>query len=195
MPSATDTELAVQRKRRQRRIRVVIVFCLCLFLVLSLLEKQVFQLGTVPFPISGNVLVFALINTNVILLLLMVFLTMRNLAELVFDRRQQLIGATLRTKLVISFVSLSLIPTTLLFFIALQFVSSSMDYWFNSNVEESLEESLTIAKDVYQDARLQLVRQGGKVAAGAKRTFFRNDGMNARVEHIHQQLQGRKADA
>ena len=122
-------------------------------------------MGVVPFPISGNVLVFALININVILLLLMVFLTMRNLVELVFDRRQQLIGATLRTKLVISFVSLSLIPTTLLFFIALQFVSTSMDYWFNINVDRSLEASLTLAQEVYQEVSNQVRQEGVIIAA------------------------------
>jgi len=165
MPSGQDNDLAFQRKRRQRRIRAVIVVCLCLFIVLTLLEKKVFQLGVVPFPISGNVLVFALININVILLLLMVFLTMRNLVELVFDRRQQLIGATLRTKLVISFVSLSLIPTTLLFFIALQFVSTSMDYWFNINVDRSLEASLTLAQEVYQEVSNQVRQEGVIIAA------------------------------
>lgn len=164
MLPVNDNDLAFQRKRRQRRIRAAIVVCLCLFVILTLLEQQVFQLGTVTFPVSGNVLVFALININVVLLLLMVFLTLRNLVELVFDRRQRLIGATLRTKLVISFVSLSLIPTTLLFFIALQFVSTSMDYWFNSNVDRSLEASLTLAQEVYQEVSDQ-VRQDGVLIA------------------------------
>jgi two-component system nitrogen regulation sensor histidine kinase NtrY len=168
MPSASAIdydELALHRKRRQRRIRAVIVFCLCLFIVLTSLEKQVFQLGTVPFPVSGNVLVFALININVILLLLMVFLAMRSLVELVFDRRRRLIGTTLRTKLVISFVSLSLIPTILLFFIALQFVSTSMDYWFNSNVDRSLEASLSLAQEVYQEVSGQVKQAGALIAA------------------------------
>ncbi len=165
MDLSTEHDLALHRKRRQRRIRAVIVACLCLFVVLTLLEQKVFQLGTVPFPVSGNVLVFALININVILLLLMVFLTMRNLVELVFDRRQQIVGATLRTKLVISFVSLSLIPTTLLFFISLQFVSTSMDYWFNTNVDRSLEESLTLAQEVYQEVTDQIKHEGILIAA------------------------------
>ena len=41
---------------------------------------------------------------------------------------------------------MSLIPTILLFFVALQFVSTSMDYWFNANVENSLQESLELAQ-------------------------------------------------
>jgi len=164
MPSSLDSDLALHRKYRQRRIRVVIVACLCLFVALTALEKQVFQWGTVSFPVSGNVLVFALININVILLLLMVFLALRNLVELVFERRQRQIGATLRTKLVISFVSLSLIPTTLLFFIALQFVSSSMDYWFNSTVDSSLEASLVLAQEVYREVSEEVVRDGSMIA-------------------------------
>ncbi|MBU4151622.1 MAG: PAS domain-containing protein, partial [Proteobacteria bacterium] len=129
------------------------------------LEGQVFQLEAVPFPVSGNVLVFILINLNVILLLLMVFLTMRNLVELVFDRRRRILGTSLRTKLVISFVSLSLIPTTLLFFVSLQFVSTSMDYWFNSNVDRSLNVSLELAQEVYQEVKDQLKKDGVLLAS------------------------------
>jgi len=178
MPSDLDNELALHRKYRQRRIRVVIVVCLCLFAALTVLENRVFQWGVVPFPVSGNVLVFALININVILLLLMVFLALRNLVELVFERRQRQIGATLRTKLVISFVSLSLIPTTLLFFIALQFVSSSMDYWFNSTVDRSLEASLALAQEVYQEVSEKVVQDGLMIAealeVGERGRFLRD---------------------
>ncbi|MDA8161125.1 MAG: HAMP domain-containing protein, partial [Desulfobacteraceae bacterium] len=157
-----DHEL--KRQERRQRHRRIVAFCLGLFLVLTWLENRVFQLGAVSFPVSGNVLVFALINVNVILLLLMVFLTMRALVELVFDRRRQTIGATLRTKLVISFVSLSLIPTTLLFVIALQFVSSSMDYWFNSHVDASLETALSLAQEVYQENIDRAKREGELIA-------------------------------
>lgn len=148
----------IQEKRR--RILFVILACLCLIPVLTYLETRVFQLGKIPFPVSGNVLVFVLININVLLLLLMVFLVLRNLAQLIFERRRKILGTRLRTKLVISFVSLSLIPTALLFFIALQFVSTSMDYWFNINVEQALVESLNIGKDIYQETKVHVRRLG-----------------------------------
>ena len=164
-PPESQPELERKRQERRRRHRRIVAFCLGLFLVLTWLENRVFQLGAVPFPVSGNVLVFALINVNVILLLLMVFLTMRALVELVFDRRRQMVGATLRTKLVISFVSLSLIPTTLLFVIALQFVSSSMDYWFNSHVDASLETSLSLAQEVYRENLDRARREGELIAS------------------------------
>lgn len=164
-----ETEQTLYKAKKRRRIRYIIAACLGLFFALTYLEGQVFQLEAVPFPVSGNVLVFILININVILLLLMVFLTMRNLVELVFDRRRRIIGTSLRTKLVISFVSLSLIPTTLLFFVSLQFVSTSMDYWFNSNVDRSLNASLELAQEVYQEVVDQLKKDGLALASALTR--------------------------
>ena len=159
-----DDYVDVRKKKRQRRIRYIILACACLIPLLSYLEKKVVHVGVVPFPVSGNVLAFVLINVNVVLLLLMVFLVLRNLVELVFDKKRKILGTKLRTKLVISFVSLSLIPTTLLFFIALQFVSTSMDYWFNINVDQSLEESLLLAQGVYEDTKAGVIEKGISIA-------------------------------
>ncbi len=160
-------ETADQRLRdklKRRRVRTVIFACLLLLPLLTFIETKVFQLGSIPFPVSGNVLVFVIINVNVFLLLLMVFLVLRNLAQLVFERKKEILGNKLRTKLVVSFVSLSLIPTALLFFISLQFVSTSMDYWFNIKVEQSLLESLHVAQDVYQEKKEEMRKLGEIVA-------------------------------
>jgi two-component system nitrogen regulation sensor histidine kinase NtrY len=156
--------LARRDLRKRRRIWLVILICLCLLPLLSYIESRVANLGAIPFPVSGNVLVFTVININVLLLLLVVFLVMRNVVQLIFERRRDFLGTRLRSKMVISFVSLSLVPTGLLFFIALQFVSTSMDYWFNIRVEQSLQESMSIAKNVYEDARSQVRTQGKSIA-------------------------------
>ncbi len=185
------SEPVKNKKKKQKFIWFVIALCLLLVPTLTFLETRVFKLGgDVSFPVSGNVLVFTLININILLLLLMVFLVLRNLVELIFQRRSRFLGAKLQTKLVISFVSLSLIPTGLLFFISLQFVSSSMDYWFNINVEESLEESLNIAKDVYQESRQRVSKKGELVAAALKLQYEKN----ARPVELEEFLQVELAD-
>lgn len=157
-------DLQQRDERKRRRVWTVIVCCLVLIPLLTFFETKVFQLGAVPFPVSGNVLVFVLINCNVFLLLLMVFLVLRNLVQLVFERKKKILGTKLRSKLVISFVSLSLIPTALLFFISLQFVSTSMDYWFNIKVEQSLLESLHVAQDVYHEKKEEMTRLAKNIA-------------------------------
>src|SRR5215468_9433184 len=49
---------------------------------------------------SSNIIFFLLINLNLILLVLLVFLVARNLAKLIFERRHRILGARLRTRLV-----------------------------------------------------------------------------------------------
>ncbi|WP_028582694.1 sensor histidine kinase [Desulfogranum japonicum] len=151
-----------QRKKKQRLIRYVIIFCLTLIPLLGYLQKGLLK-GEFHLPISSTVLIFALININGLLLLLMLYLVLRNLVELVFERNQKILGSKLRTRLVVSFVALSLIPTVSLFFISLSFVSTSMDYWFNSNVEESLDASLSLARSIFHDTEKRAINIGAQV--------------------------------
>jgi two-component system nitrogen regulation sensor histidine kinase NtrY len=119
-----------QDLKRRRRERYLIV---CLFVIISILTyigTQLLDLG-VDLPLSSSILVFALININVVLLLLLLFLTVRNLVKLIFERRKNIMGGRLRTKLVLAFVTLSLLPTAIIFFISVQFISSALEYWFN----------------------------------------------------------------
>ncbi|WP_417908629.1 ATP-binding protein [Candidatus Electronema sp. PJ] len=161
--SSTDSHFRAlspeQRKHKQRLIRLVIGFCLLLIPLLIWLQRQLLQ-GELNLPVSSTVLIFALININGLLLLLMLYLILRNLVELLFERRNRIVGARLRTKLATAFVSLSIIPTAVLFFFALGSVSTSMDYWFNTNVEDSLESSLELAQDMFQETENRAANMG-----------------------------------
>ncbi len=151
-----------QRKKKQRLIRYVIGFCLLLIPLLAYLQRGLLK-GDFNLPISSTVLIFALININGLLLLLMLYLVLRNLVELIFERQQKILGSRLRTRLVISFVSLSMIPTVILFLIAMRFVSTSMEYWFNTNVEESLQSSLKLAQTLFHDTEKQAENMGTRI--------------------------------
>jgi two-component system nitrogen regulation sensor histidine kinase NtrY len=139
-----------QLAQKRRLIRWVIVICLCL-IPLSVYIQSLLLKHETSLPASNNILIFALINLNVLLVLFILFLVLRNLAELLFERRANRLGSKLKTKLIASFLSLTLIPTILLFFVALQFVSTSMEYWFNSSIENSLQESLKMAQSLLHE--------------------------------------------
>ena len=101
MKEYLETEKQDLRRRRRERyiiasLIVVIIFLLTLFCV------KVFDLAGLNLPISDSILIFSLININVILLLALLFLTMRNLVKLLFERRKKIMGARLRTKLVLA---------------------------------------------------------------------------------------------
>ena len=151
-----------QRRKKQRLIRYVIGFCLLLIPLLAYVQRGLLK-GNFNLPISSTVLIFALININGLLLLLMLYLVLRNLVELIFERKQKILGSRLRTRLVISFVSLSMIPTVILFLIAMRFVSTSMEYWFNTNVEDSLQASLKLAQTLFHDTEKQAENMGIRI--------------------------------
>jgi len=139
-----------QDLKRQRRERIIIACLLVAVFLLSYLGTKVFDLG-LDLPISNSILVFALININVILLLLLVFLTMRNLVKLLFERKKRIMGSRLRTKLVLAFITLSLLPTIILFFVSVQFISTSIEYWYNLPIERSLKNSVDVGQYYYEN--------------------------------------------
>jgi two-component system nitrogen regulation sensor histidine kinase NtrY len=130
---------------------------------LTYLGIRVFDLG-LDLPFSSSILVFVLINVNVILLLLLLFLTVRNLVKLLFERRKNIMGARLRTKLVLAFVTLSLLPTIILFFASVQFISSSIEYWFKLHIEQSLKKSLEVGQDYYSRIADELLSFGNNLS-------------------------------
>ena len=151
-----------QRLNRRKLIQRVIILCICIIPLFIWIQSYLLSSKETS-PFDSNILIFALININVLLVLFVLFLVLRNLAELLFEKRVSQIGRTLKAKLIASFLSLTLIPTILLFFVALQFVSTSMDYWFNSSIENSLEESLKLARSLLKDTEDQVTVMGKKI--------------------------------
>ncbi len=146
---------AQQLRQKKKLIRRVIIICL-LFIPFFIWLQSLLLKGETDVPLASNILIFALININVLLVLFVLFLVLRYLAELLFERRANRLGNKLKTKLIVSFLSLTLIPTILLFFVALQFVSTSMDYWFNASIEDSLTESLKLAQSLLREKEDQV---------------------------------------
>ena len=139
----------LKERRRKKRERLIIFITILVVLFLTIWESQILR-PDFPFSTSQRVVLFALININIILLLLLIFLVIRNLLKLVTERRRKILGSKIRTRLVMGFVTLSLVPTILLFFIAYEFMAIGLDYWFNIHIEKSLQDSLDVGRAYYQ---------------------------------------------
>lgn len=138
-----------QELKRRRRERVIIVITILLVLGLTFVESRLVGSGA-RLPFSSEVLIFGLINVNLILIILLIFLIVRNLVKLIFERRRGILGSKLRSKLVAAFVSLSLIPTIVLFLVSIQFLSYSIENWFNVKIGTALDSSLSIGRTYYE---------------------------------------------
>ena len=135
------------RKRRKREIVIIFLILLTVSL-LTFAENRIVHFGA-DFPVSNTILMFILININLLLLILLIFLVFRNLVKLLYDRRRRVMGAKLRTRLVIAFVALTILPTTILFFFSINFITTSIQFWFNVPVEQALENSLWVGRQFY----------------------------------------------
>lgn len=157
-------EAEKEDRRRRRRERYIIALLLVVITILTTyLGMNVLDLGA-GLPLTDSILIFALINLNVILMLLLLFLIVRNLVKLLFERKKNLMGARLRTKLVVAFVSLSLLPTLVLFFVSVQFISTSIEYWFNLPIERSLRNSLEIGQGFYGRVTEEILACGNSLS-------------------------------
>jgi len=117
--------------------------------VLTFIETRVTNFGT-DFPLSSTVLMFILINTNLLLLLALLLLVFRNLAKLYYEKKNNILGSKLKTRLVAAFIVLALLPTTVLFFFSIHFISTSIAFWFNTPVEQTLNSSLAVGQKLYE---------------------------------------------
>ncbi len=140
--------LPKDEQRRRKRELILIVVSLLFITILTFAETRIIKFGA-DFPISNTILMFILININLLLLILILFLVFRNLVKLLYDRRRKVMGAKLRTRLVVAFIALSLLPTTVLFFFSINFITASIEFWFNVPVEQALENSLTVGRHLY----------------------------------------------
>lgn len=159
-----DRDLYGERESKKRRNEFYIIMIISLLIVtFTYFEMRLPQIGG-NIPIAYNIIVFTFININIILLLLLFFLVIRNLVKLIFERKQRILGAKLRTKLVAAFVSLSLVPTLLLFLVAVGFITSSMEKWFSVQVEQSLQGSLEVAQTYYRDFANNAIYYGRQIS-------------------------------
>jgi two-component system nitrogen regulation sensor histidine kinase NtrY len=143
--------LRFEEAKRRKREGWVILATTLMVLAFAFFEVQLPE--TAPeYSLGNNIAFFLLINVNVILLALLVFLVVRNLVKLVFERKRRILGSRLRVRLVLAFIALSLVPTLLLFVIAGGFVTRSFERWFDLQVENALQGSLEIGQTYYQNS-------------------------------------------
>jgi len=134
----------------KKTIEFSIAFLLMgLIVVLVWVEKHLPQFQAMP---SSHVTFLALLNLNIVLLILVIFLVVRNVVKLMLERRRGMLGSKLRTKLVASFVTLTIFPAMVLFFTSVIFIDRSMEGWLSEEVKKAIAESLNVANIYYQEA-------------------------------------------
>jgi len=176
------------QQNKRRREWLLILLTIGLILLFLRFEGQLIDL-TAKIPLSNNILVLAVININILLIILFLFLLFRNIFKLILERRRDIPGAKLRSKLVLAFVALSLIPTMLLFIVSAGFITNTIENWFNEEIEASLQESLAVADTYYKNSAANALFYAENLAKIIKDDKLLNESRLPLLKEVIQQKQ------
>ncbi|MGC8906833.1 MAG: sensor histidine kinase [Desulfomonilaceae bacterium] len=139
------------------------LFAAILIGLLFLTETQLAK-STDDIPLAGHLLLFGLLSVVILLLILMIFFLIRNLFKLFFERRRNILGSNIKTRLSLAFVALTLIPTVVLFIASAGVLHTTIESWFKTQVEDSLQSALVVAQTYYQYAAEKVLSSASRLA-------------------------------
>ena len=163
-------------KKRKREKRIIFLILGILFLT-TLFELYYASTGFTNRLLPSNIIFFTLLNINIILALLLLFMIFRNIVKAIFLKEK---GSrfSLTTKLVISFFFFTSIPLILQLFFSSIIIKTSIATWFNTKIESSLTSTLYVAKDYYK-TKEQLAKL---IASQIFRTkYFKNSSIDGYI--------------
>ena len=158
----------LKEEERKRRKREFILIGVLLFLIVIIATFQTAIVNReIEVTVSSAILMFILFNINLIILLTLIFFIFRNVAKLYYERKHKLLGTKLQTKLVVAFTILTFIPSIILFFFATNFITKSIEFWFQSSVEHTIQYSVKtgdrLAKIIEENNKFFLERVAREV--------------------------------
>lgn len=127
-----NTDRAQELKKRRREILFIFTISMLLAFLIGV-EVYIFRSGQ-SLPSTHVIFFIGLVNINLILVLLLLFLIFRNIVKVFLERRSKIFGSSLKSKLLMSFVSFSVIPTLLVFSISVFYLNSSFEKWFSQRM-------------------------------------------------------------
>jgi two-component system nitrogen regulation sensor histidine kinase NtrY len=93
---------------------------------------------------------------NVLAIGALLFIVARSVAKLYFERRSGILGARLRTRLVLTIFSVCLVPSLILFLVGQNFINKNVERWFSPETEISIRDGQAVAGDLRAAAKARL---------------------------------------
>jgi nitrogen fixation/metabolism regulation signal transduction histidine kinase len=134
---------SVEPKAQRRRAAPWLFGGLVLLLLSVLVALQVFGLWEVftPDTASDTLLIYSLSTLNFVAFFLFTFIFIRSLLKLRRERRERQLGSKLKTRLVVYFIAVSLLPITAMAVFSYLFFNRTLDKWLSSLPVEVIREA------------------------------------------------------
>jgi two-component system nitrogen regulation sensor histidine kinase NtrY len=122
--------------------------------------------------VADRVLLFFLRNVNALLILVILFSLSRSLFKLWTERRAGAFGSRFKTKLLTTYIGLSLVPVLLLFLYASELLKGAVDRWFSKPLEVVLETGAEIGRSLHEEILQRCRRDAARLATELARDTF-----------------------
>ena len=123
-----------------------------------------------PTTASETLILYALSTINFLAFLVLLMVLVRNLIKLRRERRELRLGARFKTRMVLSFVALSLLPVLFLFMATYGLINRSVDKWFSLPASMMVKNAREIQAAYVADKEEDLRRTAVTLARLAART-------------------------
>lgn len=134
------------KKKGPRVIGTIIILLIVLFFAVEFFIRESQEFSPTAFT---NILLSTLQIIVLLLFLILLFVLSRNLIKLYLERKRKVIGARFKTKLLLFFTALSLIPTLLLFLFASDLISRNIENWLKTPIDKILDDTKALADGFY----------------------------------------------
>lgn len=157
-------DLREQLLRRHKDTRFIFGGLTVLLGICGVLYYMLQRGRGVPAELAANkLLLFVLWYANLVLILAILLVFVRSFFRLLLERQNRILGSKFKTKLVLTAVSLSLIPVLILFPFATKLLLDSFEQWYSLPIEEVVENGSETAEYLTQQIQHSNQRAGCRV--------------------------------
>jgi nitrogen fixation/metabolism regulation signal transduction histidine kinase len=123
---------------------------------------------------SDLILLYILSSVNFIAFVIFLFILLRNLVKLARERRSSVLGAQIKTRLLIYFFAVSLLPIFAMAVFSYLFMNRALERWFSQIPQNVIRE----ARDIEDNAELERERRAAVFANVLARSLTRTPSEN-----------------
>src|SRR2546425_1399993 len=167
-----------EQQRRNRKRILIFLLVLVPALMFVAWSQASLNLSFLQ-PASANVTILLLALSYLVILALVIFglILARILLKLYVERRQQQLGSRFKTKMVVAFLALSLVPVCFLFAFSYGLLNRSIDKWFGIPFDTVRGDAAEIVKQLQVLAERRALHETSHMAADAnlRGAILRND--------------------
>ena len=127
---------------------------------------ELHYMGLEDLPFSTKLLLFVLLNLNLVALFTLMFFVGKSLFKIYLERKEKVAGYKFKTRFVVILVVMTLIPSAFLFVVSSGVVTNYLDRWFDPQIKQPLNLSIEIAKSAYDMQRQQTLEYAKTITSG-----------------------------